>query len=72
MALELYYEMIQNMMLQGSTYHDISSTLVSMGIERGASVANVKKFCIKYNLKKEVLSSTQLEAAVGQAAQEVS
>ncbi|KAL7380022.1 hypothetical protein ABVT39_010110 [Epinephelus coioides] len=32
MALESHYDLIQNMMLQGSTFNDISSTLVSMGV----------------------------------------
>lgn len=73
MALEQYYDTIQNMMLQGSTYEDISSTLVSMGLVKGGSVPSLKKFCVKHNLKKKgVVSNTQLEAAVVQAVQEVS
>lgn len=73
MALESYLETIKDMRLQGSTYEDISSTLVSMGLEKGGSIHNIKKFCLRYNLKqKEVVSNTQLEAAVVQAVQEVS
>lgn len=66
MALESYLETIKDMRLQGSTYED-------MGLEKGGSIHNIKHFCLRYNLKqKEVVSNTQLEAAVVQAVQEVS
>ncbi len=68
MALEEHYNTIQNMMLQGCTCEEISSALVSMGVERGSSIPNIKNFCVKYNLKKKVVvSDTQLKPAVVQA-----
>lgn len=40
---------------------------------KGGSIHNIKKFCLRNNLKqKEVVANTQLEAAVVQAVQEVS
>ncbi|XP_037626202.1 uncharacterized protein LOC119488538 [Sebastes umbrosus] len=71
MALEPYFDTIQNMMLNGSTYEDISSTLVSMGLENSGSVSNIKHFCKKFGLRKKgMVSNAQLEAAVVKAVQE--
>lgn len=72
MALDAHLDLIKTMMSNGKTYHEISNTLVSMGLEKGVSVPSIKKFCGRWNLKKNgLLSKSQLEGAVVDAIQEV-
>ena len=73
MALDPHIDLIETMMSNGKTYNEISNTLISMGLEKGPSVPNIKKFCAKWNLKKNgLVSKPQLEGAVVDAVQEVS
>ena len=41
-TLEPHYEMVRDMKQNGSSYNEISLTLASIGVEKGASVANIK------------------------------
>lgn len=46
-SLEPHYEMVRDMKQNRSSYHDISLTLVSIGVEKGTSVANIKTFFVR-------------------------
>ncbi|KAM3597130.1 uncharacterized protein V6R79_000240 [Siganus canaliculatus] len=71
MALEQHLDLIKNMIQNGKTCTEISCTSVSMGLDRGTSVSNLKKICSKWNLRKNgLVSSTQLEGAIVKAVQE--
>ena len=73
-TLEPHYEMVRDMKQNGSSYHEIPLTLASIGVEKGASVANIKQMCQRYGLVNQTWGKTtthQLEFAVEEAMQEV-
>ncbi|CAM4569452.1 unnamed protein product [Leuciscus chuanchicus] len=70
-VLENHAENIVNMINNGATYSDVSTALASIGIERGHSVASIKKFLGDHNLvKRGHLSDDHLEVAVASAIRE--
>lgn len=72
-VLENHAENIVNLINNGATYSDVSTALASIGIERGHSVASIKKFLGDRNLvKRGHLSDDHLEVAVASAIREVS
>lgn len=73
-VLENHAGNIVNMINNGATYSDVSTAFhISIGIERGHSVASMKKFLGDRNLvKRGHLSDDHLEVAVASAIREVS
>lgn len=72
-VLESHAELIVNMLNNGANFSDVSTALTSMGIERGQSVASIKKFLNNRQLRKRGhLSDDHLEVAVASAIEEVS
>jgi len=71
-SLEPYLDIISNMLRCGKTYMEISVRLQNTGVERGSSVANIRKFCREYGINPGSISDTELKAAVDTAVEEVS
>ena len=67
-----YLAEIKNMVENGSTDEAIRNHLVTKyGFERGASIANIRRFCHENGLRRQRVTDTELEAAVLKAIQEV-
>lgn len=73
MALNGYFDVISEMIKNGITYMEISAHLQNVGVLRGASEANVRKFCREagINHRTDSLSQTELSAAIETAIHDV-
>ncbi|XP_041960404.1 uncharacterized protein LOC121718985 isoform X1 [Alosa sapidissima] len=70
MALEQHEGMIRQLKEEGKTYDEISNKLLAEGVIRGASVANLKKFCKEKGLVDSrwgKVSQEELQSAVWDA-----
>jgi len=73
MSLDTYRDVINCMVIDRRTYRDIADYLLSQGVVRGASEANVRKFCHEnaINRRGSYVPDAELCAAVDTAVQEV-
>ena len=73
MALTGYLEVISDMLVNGKTYREISAHLQNIGVTRGSSEANIRKFCLEsgINRRSGSLSESELNFAVETAVQQV-
>ncbi len=70
-SLTTYIEEIRKMFESGSTDEAIQNHLVSKyHIERGASIANIRRICRENGLKRQRVTDTELEAAILTSIQE--
>ena len=73
MALEDHFEDIKRWVELGESYSEISTRLQALGVHRGASSANVKRFCLDQEINPGRLrkSDEEVAHAVNEAVNEV-
>jgi hypothetical protein len=73
MALNGYMDVISDLLSTGKTYMEISAHLQNLGVSRGASEANIRKFCREadINPRSRSLTEAALNCAVENAVLEV-
>ncbi len=71
MNLLAYEDVIKSMYEDGHTDTEISYRLSELGMQRGNSERNVRKFRSEKGLKRKCISEDELELAVSQAVVEV-
>jgi len=74
MALVEHLGLISDLIRVGKTYMEVSAHLQNLGVHRGASEANIRKFCSEngVNHRSGSMSNAELNDAVDSAVQEVS
>ena len=70
MALTGYLAVISDMLLNGKTYMEISAHLQNVGVTRGSSEANIRKFRLESGINRcsGSLSESELNFAVVETA----
>jgi len=72
-TLSNFHDVIAFLLLQHKTYEEISIELSRLGVTRGSSPANVRKYCRDngVNIRAGVVSDDMLHAAVSSAVEQV-
>ena len=72
-SLEPYMSVINDMFMNGVTYHEISEKLLEMGVQQGSSEISIRRLFAQHNMqRKGHTSDSDLEIAVSCAVNEVS
>ena len=72
-TLTHFHDLIVSLLLNHKTYNEISIELSRLGVSRGASPANIRKYCRDngLNVRASVVPDDMLHAAVSSAVEQV-